>query len=98
MTGYKIRNNIFTGNHTGMYLRDGLFDVIISDNLFVNNGLSGGEALGPPSTRTTPPTTSRSPATSSAGTRCRLSVVPGPENGGSDVTYIDNVSIDDAHG
>ena len=22
--GYKIRNNIFTGNHTGIYLRDGL--------------------------------------------------------------------------
>ena len=44
-TGYKIRNNIFIGNHTGMYLRDGLFDVIISDNLFVNNGLGGSENL-----------------------------------------------------
>ena len=40
-TGYKIRNNIFIGNQTGMYLRDGLMDVIISDNLFVRNGLKG---------------------------------------------------------
>ena len=43
--GYKIRNNIFIGNRIGMYLRDGLFDVVISDNLFVNNGLGGSENL-----------------------------------------------------
>ena len=42
-TGYKIRNNIFIDNHTGMYLRDGLFDVSISDNLFVRNGLEGSD-------------------------------------------------------
>ena len=97
MTGYKIRNNIFTGNHTGMYLRDGLFDVIISDNLFVNNGLSGSADL-----RTAiyaddsadDVTISRNEF---RGNAMSASVVP-TENGGSDVTYSDNVSIDDAHG
>ena len=40
-TGYKIRNNIFISNQTGIYLRDGLYEVSISDNLFVRNGLKG---------------------------------------------------------
>ena len=80
-----------------MYLRDGLFDVIISDNLFVNNGLGGSENL-----RTAiyaddsadDVTISRNEF---RGNAMSASVVP-TENGGSNVTYSDNVSIDDAHG
>ena len=38
--GYQIRNNIFTGNRTGIYLRDGL-RTVVSGNLFEKNGLIG---------------------------------------------------------
>ena len=96
-TGYKIRNNIFIDNHTGMYLRDGLFDVSISDNLFVRNGLEGSTdlAMGIYADDSADDVTIT--RNEFRGNAMSASVVP-TENGGKDVTYSDNVSIDDAHG
>ena len=91
--GYQIRNNIFTGNRTGIYLRDGL-RTVVSGNLFEKNGLKPGENLA-----AIYGDDSANHVTFSGnefrGNKLGLSLVPGVDEGGSDVEYIGNRSIND---
>ena len=96
--GYRIRNNIFTGNRVGMYLRDGR-DTVVSNNLFHDSGAPGSaepnghgiyaddSAIGV----TISDNQFRENAMS-------LSLVPGPGDDAASVSYSRNVSINDAHG
>ena len=94
--GYRIRNNIFTGNRVGMYLRDGR-DTVVSNNLFQDSGAPGSAE---PNGHGIYADDSAIDVTISDN-RFRdnafsLSLVPGPGDA-SNVTYSRNVSINDAH-
>ena len=99
-TGYEIRNNIFISNQTGIYLRDGLYEVSISDNLFVRNGLKGETlALGIYADDSADDVTiSRNEFRGNAQSASVVPTNDGKGANGKGVIYRDNVSIDDAMG
>ena len=96
--GYRIRNNIFTGNRVGMYLRDGR-DTVVSNNLFHD---SGAEGSAEPNGHGIYADDSAIDVTISDNqfreNAMSLSLVPGPGDDAANVSYSRNVSINDAHG
>ena len=96
--GYRIRNNIFTGNRVGMYLRDGR-DTVVSNNLFHDSGAQGSAE---PNGHGIYADDSAIDVTISDNqfreNAMSLSLVPGPGDDAANVSYSRNVSINDAHG
>ena len=96
--GYRIRNNIFTGNRVGMYLRDGR-DTVVSNNLFHDSGAPGSAE---PNGHGIYADDSAIDVTISDNqfreNAMSLSLVPGPGDDAANVSYSRNVSINDAHG
>ena len=98
--GYRILNNIFTGNRVGMYLRDGR-DTVVSNNLFHDSGAPGSAE---PNGHGIYADDSAVGVTISDNqfrdNAMSLSLVPGPgvDNDAANVAYSRNVSINDAHG
>ena len=87
-------------NQTGIYLRDGLFEVSISDNLFVKNGLKAETlALGIYADDSADDVTiSRNEFRGNAQSASVVPTNDGKGANGKGVVYRDNVSIDDAMG
>ena len=96
--GYRIVNNIFTGNRVGMYLRDGR-DTVVSNNLFHDSGAPGSAE---PNGHGIYADDSAINVTISDNefreNAMSLSLVPGPGDDAANVSYSRNVSINDAHG